>query len=281
MRLARYAFPALCAAFAAGCAISVQEELRLGQSYAAQLDRELPIVRDPAIQTDLDRIAARLTPFSQRREVTYQFRIVNSAVVNAFAVPGGYVYVTRGLIEHAGAMDELAGILGHEIGHVEHRHSARQIGRAQAAQVGIGITQVLTEGRRGADVVNTGAAITGNLVLARYSREQEEESDRTAVALTTAARINPQGIVNFFQTLQRVEGDRPGALESFFLSHPLTATRIEATQALIAATPAAQALVTTGEHDAPEFQRLKAAVRRLPPPADAKPPSQPPPPPRR
>ncbi len=277
MRLARYAFPALCAALAAGCAISVQEELRLGQSYAAQLDRELPIVRDPAIQADLDRIAARLTPFSQRREVTYQFRIVNSAAVNAFAVPGGYIYVTRGLVGHAATMDELAGVLGHEIGHVEHRHSARQIGRAQAAQVGIGITQVLTEGRRGADVANAGAAITGNLVLARYSREQEEESDRAAVALTTAARVNPQGIVRFFQTLQRVEGERPGTLESFFLSHPLTASRIEATEALIAATPAAYALVATGEHDAPEFERLKAAVRRLPPPADARPQTQPPP----
>ncbi len=275
MRLARYAFPALFAAFAAGCAITVQEELRLGQNYAAQLDKELPIVRDPAIQADLDRIAARLTPFSRRPEVTYQFRLVNSAAVNAFAVPGGYVYVTRGLVDHTGAMDELAGVLGHEIGHVEHRHSARQIGRAQAAQVGIGLTQVLTEGRRGADVATAGAAITGNLVLARYSREQELESDRTAVALTTAARINPRGIVTFFQTLQRVEGERPGTLESFFLSHPLTASRIDATQAVIATTPAAQALLATGEHDAPEFQRLKAAVRRLPAPADARPQGQP------
>jgi predicted Zn-dependent protease len=271
MRLARYAFPALCAAVAGGCALSVQQELEIGQQYAAQLDRELPIVRDPAIQADLDLIAARLTPHSSRPEITYRFRLVNSAAVNAFAVPGGYIYVTRALIDNMTSLDQLAGVLGHEIGHVEHRHSAKQLGRARAAQIGVGVTEVLTAGSRGGGLATAGANITGSLVLARYSRAQEEESDATAVRLATLARINPDGIVEFFRTLQRVEGSRPGALESFFASHPMTDDRIAATTALIAASPEASALRTSGEHDAPEFRRLKAAMARLPAPPDAPP----------
>ncbi len=271
MRLARYALALLGASLPTACALSVQRELDLGRDYAAQLDKELPIVRDPAIQADLDRIATRLTPFSTRPEVRYQFRLINSAAVNAFAVPGGYIYVTRALVDAATAMDQLAGVLGHEMGHVEHRHSARQIGRAQAAQVGVGLAEVLSAGSRGAGVISAGANITGSLVLARYSREQESESDRTAVDITTRAGINPSGVVAFFEVLQGVERSRPGALEGFFLSHPLTADRIAATRALIERTTAALDATRTGDHDAPEFQRLKAAVARLPAPADSTP----------
>ncbi len=272
MRLARYALAACFAALAAACAISTQQELEIGQQYAAQLARELPIIRDPAIQADLDAIARQLTPFSRRPEVTYRFFLVNSSQVNAFAVPGGYIYVTRAIIERMTAMDQLAGVLGHEMGHVEHRHSAKQIGRAQAAQAGVGVTAVLL-GDRGAagEVATRGAALGAGLALARYSREQEMESDRSAIQYTTRAGINPEGIVDFFRTLRQVEGGQPGAVEQFFASHPLTEDRIRDVTAAIAASPAATEAARTGRRDAPEFDRLRDAVRRLPPPPDARP----------
>jgi predicted Zn-dependent protease len=91
------------------------------------------------------------------------------------------------------------------------------------------------------------------------------------VEFTTEARINPHGIVSFFEVLRGVERARPNALEAFFMSHPLTDDRIRETDALIARTPEAVALEQTGEHDAPEFQRLRAALTRLPPPPDRKP----------
>jgi predicted Zn-dependent protease len=272
MRPRRYVAAAAAAALTlTACALSVQEELRVGAEYAQQLDRELPIIRDAAIQSDLDRIAARLTPLSARPELRYQFRAVNSDAVNAFAVPGGYIYVTRGLIEHARSMDELAGVLGHEMGHVEYRHSAKQIGRAQLAQLGVGLAGVLAPGGRAAEVAQTATAVGGQIVLARYSRDQESEADRAAVDFSTRARVNPRGIVTFFEVLKETERSRPNAVEALFISHPLTDDRIAAASALITASPEATALQQTGEHDAPEFQRLKAAVSRLPAPPDRQP----------
>lgn len=239
----------------------------LGQRYAAQLEREMPMVHIPAIQADLDLIAGRLTPFARRREITYHFTIVNSDAVNAFAVPGGYIYVTRSLIENARSMNELAGVLGHEMGHVELRHSAKQIGRAQAAETGIGVVGVLL-GRQPSGAAQAGVSIAGQLVFARFSRDQERESDEAAVGYVTQAGINPGGIVGMFETLQSLERSRPSALQAFFASHPMAADRIADVNALIARTPAAQALLTSGTRDAPEFERLKAAVSRLPPPPD-------------
>jgi predicted Zn-dependent protease len=267
MRLARYAVAAAFAALLAGCAISTQQELGLGAQYAAQLDKELPIVRDARIQADLDAITARLTPFSTRPEVRYRFYLVNSAAVNAFAVPGGYIYVTRGIVERMTGMDQLAGVLGHEMGHVEFRHSAKQIGRAQAAQVGVAATGALIGGQTG-QVAAQGAGLGAQLALQRYSRDQERESDRFAVDVTTRAGINPGGIVSFFRVLRDVEGRRPSDLEYFFSSHPLTDDRIRDVDALIRSRPDAVAALATGLRDAAVFDRLKAAVQRLPPPPD-------------
>jgi len=270
MKLARYASAAAFAALAAGCALNTQQELDVGRQYAAQLEKELPIVHDRQIQADLDAIGARLTPFSHRPEITYRFFLVNSAVVNAFAVPGGYVYITRGIIEHMTSMDQLAGVLGHEMGHVEKRHSARQIGRARAAQTGVGLTAILL-GDRGAagEVASRGAAVGAQLVLARYSRDQEREADHESILFTTAAGINPMGIVDFFRTLKNVEGRSPSELQYFFASHPLTQDRIDDVTAQIQADPAAARAVQTGERDDAVFHRLKDAVHRLPPPPDA------------
>ena len=248
-----------------GCAISTQQELALGADYAAQLQKELPIVRDAAIQADLDAIGRRLTPYSRRPEVAYRFFLVNSGTVNAFAVPGGYIYVTRAIVEKAETMDQLAGIIGHEMGHVEHRHSAEQIGRAQAAELGVGLTGVLVGGQTGR-VAAQGAGLGAQLVLLRYGRDQERESDRFAVSVTTRAGINPNGIVAFFAVLRQVERQRPSDIEYFFSSHPLTEDRIRDVAQLIQSSPAATAATGSGLRDTPEFARLKAAVQRLPPP---------------
>jgi predicted Zn-dependent protease len=216
-------------------------------------------------------VGARLTPFSQRPEVHYQFFLVNSDVVNAFAVPGGYIYVTRSIVEKMTSMDQLAGVLGHEMGHVEHRHSAKQLGRAQVAEAGVALSGVLVGGQTG-QIVTQASGVTAQLVLQRYSRDQEREADRFAVGVTTQAGINPDGLVSFFQVLKQVEGSRPSDVQYYFSSHPLTEDRIHDVSALIAATPAAQAATTTGQHDDQVFQRLKAHVHQLPPPP--RPPAQ-------
>jgi predicted Zn-dependent protease len=267
MRRTRYALAGFCAALAWGCAVSVQRELTLGQRYAALLEKEMEIVHAPAIESDLRLIAARLTPFSARPEITYRFFLVNSDAVNAFAVPGGYIYVTRALVENAVTLDQLAGVLGHEMAHVELRHSAEQLGRAEAAEAGLGIASVLL-GRSPNQTVQAGVQVAGQLVFAKFSRDQEREADVAAVSYVTRARINPAGLTGMFRVLQGLERARPSAIESFFASHPMTAERIEEVTALIARDSVAARLLETGETDAPEFRRLKAAVSALPPPRD-------------
>src|SRR5437870_4103312 len=111
---------------AAACAVSVQEERQLGDQYAAAVDTAMPVIHDPAVQAPLDAAVRPLVAVATRRDLPWTFRVVNTTDVNAFAIPGGHIYVTRGLIEHATSYNQLASVLGHEIGHVDLRHTARQ-----------------------------------------------------------------------------------------------------------------------------------------------------------
>src|SRR5438132_7627857 len=108
---------------AAACAVGVQEERQLGDQYAAAVDTGMPVVHDPAVQAPLDAAVRPLVAVAARRDLPWTFRVVNTTDVNAFAIPGGHIYVTRGLIEHATSYNQLAGVLGHEIGHVDLRHT--------------------------------------------------------------------------------------------------------------------------------------------------------------
>src|SRR4051794_13478202 len=119
--------------------LSEQDELSVGRLAAAEVEKEYPILNDPAVTDYVTKLGDRLVAKSGRAGITYTFRVVDSDKVNAFALPGGYIYVNRGLIEHAASEDELAGALAHEIAHVVLRHGAEQAARANLAQKGMGI----------------------------------------------------------------------------------------------------------------------------------------------
>src|SRR5215212_7038211 len=127
-----------------GCGISQQQEVQMGQEYAQQINAQLPIVQDPELNRYINVLGDSIAGLTKRRDLEWHFFIVDSKEVNAFAVPGGYVYINRGLIERADKMDEVAGVLGHEIGHVVRRHSVKQMEKAQGANVGITLACVLT-----------------------------------------------------------------------------------------------------------------------------------------
>jgi predicted Zn-dependent protease len=165
--------------------------------------------------------------------------VVDSKEVNAFAVPGGYVYVNRGLIERTSRMDELAGVLGHEIGHVVRRHSIKQMEKAQGANIGVTLACVLTN-ICNSQVAQAGINIAGGAVFARFSRQDELEADQEAIANTVRAGINPEGIVTMFQKLIAERKSRPSAVAGWFSTHPMEEDRIAATQATINTIPASQ-----------------------------------------
>src|SRR3982074_3760334 len=127
-----------------GCGVSQQQEVQMGQEYAQQINAQLPIVQDPEVNRYVNVLGDSIARLTSRKDLNWQFFIVDSKEVNAFAVPGGFVYVNRGLIERADKMDEVAGVLGHEIGHVLRRHTIKQMQKGQAENVGITLACVLT-----------------------------------------------------------------------------------------------------------------------------------------
>ncbi len=245
----------------ASCAISRQQELALGQQYAAQLDAELPLIEDATAVRYINTLGTSIARHGERG-LSYTFKLVNSDVVNAFAVPGGYVYVNRGLVERADNMSELAGVVAHEIAHVEERHSAEQIGRVQGANVGLTLAYVLL-GRGPGGLERTAINVGGGLVLAGYSRDAEEEADAVAVPLLVSAGIDPDGLVTFFQKLIDDQKRSPSALEQWFSTHPTTADRIENTRERIASLPRAQMRNLASESS--EFDAFQSRLRSLPP----------------
>src|SRR6185295_6223600 len=126
------------------CAISTQQEVQMGTEYSQQINAQLPIVRDPEVNRYVNLLGDSIARIADNRGLSWRFFVVDSKEVNAFAVPGGYVYVNRGLIERATKMDMLAGVLGHEIGHVVRRHSVKQIEAAQRANAGLTLGCILT-----------------------------------------------------------------------------------------------------------------------------------------
>jgi predicted Zn-dependent protease len=249
------------AATMAGCAISTQQEVQMGTEYAQQINAQLPIVKDPEVVRYINVLGDSIAKLADDRSLDWQFFVVNSQEVNAFAVPGGYVYVNRGLIERAQKMDQLAGVLGHEIGHVVRRHSVKQMEQAQGANIGVTLACVLTQ------VCNnqaTGALINlgGTALFAKFSRDDEAQADEEGVKNVVRAGIDPRGIPEMFRILINERERSPSTVDAWFATHPLEESRIQATDAQIAKIN--PAILNGLTKDSQSFQAFKQRVRGLP-----------------
>lgn len=249
------------AATTAGCAISTQQEVQMGTEYAQQINAQLPIIQDAEVNRYINLLGDSIARLADDRNLDWQFFVVNAPEVNAFAVPGGYIYVNRGLIERAQRMDQLAGVLGHEIGHVTRRHSVQQMEKAQGANVGVTLACVLTNvcnSQGAAAIINVG----GSAVFAKFSRDDEAEADAEGVKNVVRAGIDPRGIPEMFRILLDERQRSPSTVESWFATHPLEEDRIKATEAQIAKyNPAILQGLTK---DSQAFQAFKQRVRSLP-----------------
>jgi predicted Zn-dependent protease len=246
----------------AGCGISQQQEVQMGVEYATQINAQLPIVQDPELNRYINVLGDSIARLTSRRDLDWRFFIVDSKEVNAFAVPGGFIYINRGLIERTSRMDEVAGVLGHEIGHVVRRHTVQQMEKAQGANIGVTLACVLTN-ICSSQVAGAAINIAGGAVFARFSRQDELEADNEAINNVVRARISPQGIVTMFQKLIAERRSRPGGVEAWFRTHPLEEDRIAAVQARINQIPRAT-LATLGT-DTRNFHTFKARLQSLPP----------------
>jgi predicted Zn-dependent protease len=246
----------------ASCAISQQEEVALGADVAGQVAAELPLIRDAAIVNYITTLGNQLAQISDTRNLTWHFHVVDSKEVNAFAVPGGWIYVNRGLIERATNMSQLAGVLAHEIGHVTRRHSVEQMQQAQGANIGVTLACTLT-GACGGTAAQVAIGVGGSALFAKFSRADEAEADEEAVTTTIRAGISPNGVPGMFRILMAERQQNPGALDAFFASHPMAEDRITATEAQIATYPSAQ--IQRLAQDTQAFQTFRRRLIAMPP----------------
>lgn len=216
----------------AGCTISEKREIAIGRDQAEQVDQQLPLVTDPVVVDYVQSLGERLAARTSRPDLPWRFSVVDTKDINAFALPGGFIYVNRGLIESADDMDELAGALGHEIGHVVRRHSVQQIERAGGAKLGIAIVCEVTSA---CDSRTTRLAIDigGAAWLSHYSRAAEAQADSEAIANVVRAGIDPDGIPRLFQVLLETRRSQPNVVSTFFASHPIEEDRIDQTRRII------------------------------------------------
>lgn len=260
----RFGRVACCLALAGtlSCAISQQQEVQLGGDYANQIAAQLPLLRDAEVVRYITSLGNSLANATDTRGLVWHFSVVDSKEVNAFAVPGGWIYVNRGLIERSENMSQLAGVLAHEIGHVTRRHSVQQMQQAQGANGGVLLLCTLTkvcDSGTGQAAINLG----GSALFAKFSRTDEQEADAEAVATTVRAGVDPSGIPAMFRILLNEQKRNPNALEAFFLTHPLAGDRVTATEALIAAYPASA--LRNLKRDTAAFQSFRRRLLALPP----------------
>jgi predicted Zn-dependent protease len=249
--------------FLTACSVSQDQEVALGRQNAAEINAQLPIVTDPTISGYIQNLGDSIAKTTSRADLDWHFYVVNTKQVNAFALPGGYIYVNRGLIESATKLDELTGTLGHEIGHVIQRHTVKQMQTAEKANVGVAVVCTLTS------ICHSGLAqaavqVGGTALFAKHSRLDELQADSEGVVNVTRAGYDPQGIPDLFQVLLKEREYKPTSVEGWFASHPLEETRIARAKQLIAQMKLDSPLQLVV--DDPQFQAFKARVASLPPP---------------
>ncbi|MDH4272678.1 MAG: M48 family metallopeptidase, partial [Candidatus Aminicenantes bacterium] len=205
--------------------ISENQELALGKQTDVEIRQQYGVYGDAALNAYVQSVGRSLAPHTHRPHLDYQFAVLDTPVVNAFAVPGGYIYVTRGILALMGSEAELAVVLGHELGHVNARHSVQRMSEMMLVQVGLAVGSALSD---------TFAEISGlagvgvQLLFLKYSRDDERQADTLGIEYAREGAYNPGEMVAFFSSLEKL-GDVSGghALPGFLSTHPLTSERID------------------------------------------------------
>lgn len=217
--------------------LSEQDELALGRQTHQQVLQQYAVYDDPELQAYVQNVGQKLAANSHRSDLVYRFTVLDSREVNAFALPGGYIYITRGLMTYLNSEAELAAVLGHEIGHVTARHAVRQYSAAQFANIGATLGAIFIPGMNAAG--NQLVQLFGTALLRGYGREHELEADRLGAEYLARGDYNPQAMLDVIRVLKnqelfenqaaRTEGREPNVYHGLFSTHPDNDTRLQET----------------------------------------------------
>ncbi len=232
--------------------ISLEEEWQLGAQLSREVASQVRLNNDPAVNAyvqDMGRriVAQAAPPFNQ---LPWQFHVVQDDAINAFAIPGGHVYVNTGLIKNADNASELAGVMAHEISHILARHSTEMISR----QYGLSIIAGAVLGQNPGQLAQIAAQLVAGGALARFSREAEREADNIGIQAMAAAGYNPNGMASMFEELLEHRRGQPSRVEQFFSTHPLTEDRISEARSR------AQQIGNRGITNEPQFEDVQRRV---------------------
>lgn len=208
--------------------ISDESEVNMGRSVSKTVEKEFDIINDPKLNEKINTIGDKLVSVCDRKDIHYRFSILkdkkNKETINAFTIPGGYIYIFKDLIDKTASDDEIAGVLAHEIGHTAARHVVKRL------QAGIGLSAIqILMGVTGA-IKDSRSAALSNLAMVElmtaYSRDDELLADRLAIKYMRKAGYNPNGMVIFLEKLQKINRDQPIKPKSFIRTHPYLDDRI-------------------------------------------------------
>ncbi|HTV83139.1 MAG TPA: M48 family metallopeptidase [Acidobacteriaceae bacterium] len=238
---------------------STDWEIRTGAAYAKQIDQSTRFITDPVVTEYINRIGQNIVRNSDCK-VPFTIKVVDSDVINAFALPGGYFYVNSGLVLAADEEDELAGVMAHETAHVCAHHAAREMTRANYAQIGMVPLIMMTGYSWTGYGIYEGAQMLIPVTFLAFSREFEAQADYLGIQYMYRAGYDPMGLVSMFEKIENLEKQKPGAVAKIFEDHPQTPDRILASEREIATIlpPRDEYLVTTSE-----FNDVKARLARI------------------
>ena len=204
--------------------VSESDEIALGKQADQEITQTYGIYDNSGLAKYVDRVGQNISETTQRPSTEYHFQVLDTPVINAFAGPGGYVYVTRGILAYFDDEAELAGVLGHELGHVNARHIAQQMSRQQVAQLGLNVGMILSEDfREYAGLAELGAS----MLFLKFSRDDERQADDLGVEYGSKSGYDTYRVASFFQTLERLNPAGSG-LPGWFSTHPNPANRVTA-----------------------------------------------------
>jgi Zn-dependent protease with chaperone function len=241
---------------------SPAQDIELGRRVSVDAERQLPMLNDRRVDDYLTRLGRRLASKAPGEAFPYQFKAVNDRTINAFALPGGYVYIHRGIIEAADTEAQLAGVIAHEIGHVALRHGTNQASKQYAAQLPLAILGgALGSNSIGALLTQLGAQFTVGSILLKYSRDAERQADILGAQILYDCNYDPRAIPQFFEKIQNES--KGGGVPQFFSSHPNPENRQELVTAEIEKMGGPP---RNYKADSAEFQEIKRYVLALPAP---------------
>jgi predicted Zn-dependent protease len=248
----------LVAPAAALSLISVKQEVDIGRQAQQEIKKDVPQVRDSAVADYVAGLGRALAARARGPKYPYSFTVANYREINAFALPGGPVWVHRGAMQAATSESQLAGVLAHEIAHISQRHAADQITKSLVANGLLGLLgAVLGNDGGGARAAQLGARILAGGYMLKFSRDDEREADAVGADMMRRAGWDPRGMIEFMETLRRTQGSDPHRVQVFLSSHPAPAERATRLRTTLGGKAG-------GRRDTQAFQRIRSRLRSLP-----------------